>query len=81
MNITGSLKDSITCLSDLLDVRHKVYPISEDCLTLMAETVTGEIIEGEEEITEKENKFPMDFDEEDFREEESKDDTLDNSTT
>lgn len=52
MNITGSLKDSITCLSDLLDVRHKVYPISEDCLTLMAETVNGEIIEGEEEITE-----------------------------
>ena len=51
MNITGSLKDSITCLSDLLDVRHKVYPISEDNLTLMAETDKGEIIEGEEEIT------------------------------
>ena len=51
MNITGSLKDSITCLSDLLDVRHKVYPISEDSLTLMAETEKGEIIEGEEEIT------------------------------
>ena len=51
MNITGSLKDSITCLSDLLDVRHKVYPISEDNLTLMAETEKGEIIEGEEEIT------------------------------
>jgi len=51
MNITGSLKDSITCLSDLLDVTHKVYPISEDKLTLMAETVDGKIIEGEEEIT------------------------------
>ena len=51
MNITGSLKDLITCLSDLLDVRHKVYPISEDSLTLMAETEKGEIIEGEEEIT------------------------------
>ena len=51
MNITGSLKDSITCLSDLLDVKHKVYPISEDNLTLMAETDKGEIIEGEEEIT------------------------------
>jgi len=51
MNITGSLKDSITCLSKLLDVKHKVYPISEDRLTLMAETDKGEIIEGEEEIT------------------------------
>lgn len=51
MNITGSLKDSIACLSELLDVRHKVYPISEDRLTLMAETVDGKIIEGEEEIT------------------------------
>ena len=52
MNITGNLKDSIACLSELLDVRHKVYPISEDRLTLMAETVDGKIIEGEEEITE-----------------------------
>ena len=51
MNITGSLKDSIACLSELLDVRHKVYPISEDRLTLMAETIDGKIIEGEEEIT------------------------------
>jgi len=38
-------------LSKLLDVKHKVYPISEDRLTLMAETDKGEIIEGEEEIT------------------------------
>ena len=51
LDITGSLKDSIACLSELLDVRHKVYPISEDRLTLMAETVSGKIIEGEEEIT------------------------------
>ena len=51
-DITGSLKDSIACLSELLDVRHKVYPISEERLTLMAETIDGKIIEGEEEITE-----------------------------
>ena len=50
-DITGSLKDSIACLSELLDVRHKVYPVSEDRLTLMAETESGKIIEGEEEIT------------------------------
>ena len=36
LDITGSLKDSIAQLSKLLDVRHKVLPISEDCdLTLM----------------------------------------------
>lgn len=51
LDITGSLKSSIECLSELLDVRHKVYPISEDRLTLMAETIDGKIIEGEAEIT------------------------------
>ena len=30
LEITGSLKDSINCLSKLLDVKHKVLPISED---------------------------------------------------
>lgn len=50
-DITGSLKESIACLSELLDVRHKIYPISEDKLTLMAETIKGEVIEGEVAIT------------------------------
>ncbi len=48
---TGSLKKSIEYFSKLLDVKHTVLPLSEDCLTLMGETETGEIIEGEEEIT------------------------------
>lgn len=52
---TGSLKTSIEYLSKLLDVKQKVLPLSEDYLTLMGETVEGEIIEGEEEIT-KANK-------------------------
>ena len=52
MQMTGSLCVAIKHLSELLDVRHKVYPISEDYLTLMAETEKGEIIEGEEAITE-----------------------------
>ncbi len=52
LDITGSLKESIKNLSILLDVRHKVLPISEDCnLTLMAKTIDNKIIEGEEEIT------------------------------
>lgn len=48
---TGSLKTSIEYLSKLLQVKHTVLPLSEDCLTLMGETEDGEIIEGEEEIT------------------------------
>ncbi len=52
LDITGSLKESINYLSKLLDVRHRVLPISEDSnLTLMGETIDGEIIEGEEQIT------------------------------
>lgn len=52
LDITGSLKDSIKHLSKLLDVRHKVLPISEDSdLTLMGRDIDGHVVEGEEEIT------------------------------
>ena len=52
LDITGSLKDSIKHLSKLLDVRHKVLPISEDSdLTLMGKDIDGHVVEGEEEIT------------------------------
>lgn len=48
---TGSLKTSIEYLSKILDVKAKVLPLSEDYLTLIGETVDGEIVEGEEKIT------------------------------
>ena len=52
LDITGSLKESIACLSKLLDVRHTVLPISEDSdLTLMGLDRDGNVIEGEEQIT------------------------------
>ena len=52
LDITGSLKDSIAYLSKLLDVRHIVLPISEDSdLTLMGLDTEGNVIEGEEQIT------------------------------
>lgn len=58
LDITGSLKDSIKHLSKLLDVRHTVFPISEDSnLTLMGLDVEGNIIEGEEQITKSPNKI------------------------
>lgn len=62
LDITGSLKDSIAHLSKLLDVRHKVLPISEDSdLTLMGLDVDGNVIEGEEQITEAHRKFERIF--------------------
>ena len=52
LDITGSLSASIKHLSKLLDVRHTVLPISEDSdLTLMARYKDGEVVEGEEQIT------------------------------
>lgn len=50
LNKTGSLKETINYLSELLAVKHKVLPLSEDCLTLMGETLDGEIITGQVEI-------------------------------
>ena len=51
LDLTGSLKASISSLSKLLDVRHRVLPISEDSkLTLMAKDYDGNIIEGEHQI-------------------------------
>lgn len=58
---TGSLKTSIEYLSKLLDVKHKVLPLSEDYLTLMGETVDGKIVEGEDKITKAKQKYKRFF--------------------
>lgn len=60
-NITGNLKESISVLGKLLDVKHKVLPLSEDSLTLMGETYSGEIIEGEANITASKNRYKRVF--------------------
>lgn len=60
-NKTNSLKTSIEYLSELLDVKHKVLPLSEDYLTLMGETIDGEIIEGEENLTKAHKKYKRIF--------------------
>ena len=58
---TGSLTKAIEYMSKLLDVKHTVLPLSEDCLTLMGETIEGEIIEGEEQITKSHKKYKRIF--------------------
>ena len=54
---TGSLQKIIKYLSKILDVKQTVLPLSEDYLTLMGETLDGEVIEGEEEITKAHRKY------------------------
>ena len=62
---TGSLKTSIDYLSKILQVKKKVLPLSEDCLTLMGETEEGDIIEGQREITLANRKYKKIFYKED----------------
>ncbi len=57
LNQTGSLKTSIENLSKLLRIKHKVLPLSEDYLTLEAETIDGEIITGQSQIMKSYQKF------------------------
>ena len=62
LDITGSLSASIKHLSKLLDVRHTVLPISEDSdLTLMARDKDGNVVEGEEQITQAHRQFERIF--------------------
>ena len=58
---TGSMQKSIERLSQLLQVKHTVLPLSEDILTLMGKTVEGEIVEGEENITKSGKKYERIF--------------------
>ncbi len=61
LNKTKNLKTSIEYLSKLLDVKHKVLPLSEDYLTLMGETINGQIIEGESNLTKSHAKYKRIF--------------------
>lgn len=61
LNKTKNLKTSIEYLSKLLDVKHKVLPLSEDYLTLMGETTDGDIIEGEDNLSKSNKKYKRIF--------------------
>lgn len=58
---TKSLEQSIRLMSKLLGVRQTVLPLSEDLLTLVGETIDGELIEGEEQIDEANKKYKRIF--------------------
>lgn len=57
LNQNKSLLTSIKQLSTLLGVKHTVLPLSEDYLTLMAETTDGIIITGQEAIAKTQYKI------------------------
>ena len=61
LKTTGSMQTSIERLSELLQVKHTVLPLSEDNLTLMGKAVDGAIVEGEEEITKSGKKYERIF--------------------
>lgn len=58
---TNSFKTSIEYMSKLLHVEHTVLPLSEDSLTLMGETIDGQIVEGEESIPKAHKKIKRIF--------------------
>lgn len=55
-NITGNLSDGIEALSKILNLKGKVVPLTEDNVTLMAKLEDGTVIEGEHNITLRNNQ-------------------------
>lgn len=51
-NIRGNLSDGIEVIEKILKLKGKVYPLTEDLVTLVAEMENGDIVEGEHHITE-----------------------------
>lgn len=56
-NITGNLSDGIEALSNVLNLKGKVLPFTEDNVILMGKMMDGSIIEGEHNITEDTRKI------------------------
>ena len=54
--IRGNLSDGIEALSKVLNLKGKVVPLTEDNVTLMAKLQDGTVIEGEHNITLREEK-------------------------
>lgn len=49
-DINGSLTEAVASFSEILNLKGKVLPLTEDTVTLIAHTKQGEILEGEEYI-------------------------------
>ena len=51
MDITGSLSGAVKAMGDIIDIKGKILPITEDKTTLVAYTKEGEKLVGESHIT------------------------------
>lgn len=60
-NITGNMSDGIEALSNVLNLKGKVLPLTEDKAVLMGEMEDASIIEGEHNITESPKKIKRIF--------------------
>lgn len=56
-DISGNMSDGIESLSNVFNLKGKVLPLTEDCVTLMALMENDKIIEGEHNITESNEKI------------------------
>lgn len=56
-NITGNMSDGIKSLSNVLNIRGKVLPLTEDNVILMGKMEDDSIVEGEHNITESAKKI------------------------
>lgn len=61
INVAGNMSDGIESLSKVLNLKGKVLPLTEDNVFLMAEMIDGSIVEGEHNITEKNQKIKKIF--------------------
>lgn len=51
LNIKGNLVDAISALGNILKLKGEVLPLTEDCVTLIAETADNKTLVGESNIT------------------------------
>lgn len=51
LNIKGNLVDAISALSNILKLKGEVLPLTEDCVTLIAEAEDNQVLIGESNIT------------------------------
>ncbi len=56
-DITGNMSDAIELVNSLLRLKGKVIPLTEDNVTLIGEMANGEIVSGEHNITESQEKI------------------------
>lgn len=58
-DINGSLTDAVASFSEILNLKGRVLPLTEDTVTLIAHTEEGEILEGEEFIRKSGKKIDL----------------------